>query len=480
MISIDWPGKAKELARLIPQTRFNTQVIQALGCDDKRAIGIGCSGGLDSMALLLLVYAYFPELHSRLTVLHMNHLLRGEESDEDEKFVEHVSKKLGLPICVGAWTDIDLTKKVNENSAREARHRLYDKFIKQEGSAYVLMGHHQGDVLETLMLRVARGSNLQGLSAPRPVQVFDEHKTFLRPMIGIEKNDLRTAMQALEIPWREDSSNNENDYDRNRLRNEVIPVWQASTQFNLNKAANQVREYLEEAYELLDGVLAESNLPKTYEDNHKLSAPLPLRAVLRRWIYQWAFALKVVESLSPVTINAILDTLYTRGSGQWSVGNHFVAVKGRRISLENGLKSPDKWTLLVSIKNTNEVTLENNSIFTVSYLSNSDKVMKDLASSKYSEDRTVLINAAMVEEDSLIVRSWEAGDRYKPYNSPGSKKLQDMFTDRKIERSERSRLPVVTTMQGEILWCPKLPLNEEFRITPETNTILQLTYNSQT
>ncbi|MCZ6673360.1 MAG: tRNA lysidine(34) synthetase TilS [Verrucomicrobia bacterium] len=474
---MDWSGKAEALGALIQKPLLHPRVVELLETENS-AVGVACSGGLDSLAALLLTFAHFPNLRSRLTVLHFNHLLRGKASDGDAAFVQEVAEGLGLPNRIGAWKDRDSEKSVSEAAAREARHAFIDVYVISNGGGLIVTGHQQGDILESLMLRIARASNVAGLSAPKPVSRFSNGKTIVRPLLNVSKDSLRSSMSSAEIPWREDASNEESEFDRNRLRNEVIPSWKKATQFNLDQAAAQIRDYMEEADEVIDHSLASSEYPPASGNPVQLPVGSGPRGVLRRWLYLWLQAQNISRSVSPSVVNEVLDNLKSGGQSQWSVGEGFLRVENSSLFYQNEPVEPTIWGDPIALTPGEEVTLPTGAKLSTQAVTASEDLLESLKKGKYSEQATVLIDSDCLPNSSILVRRWTPGDRYQPLNAPGSRKLQDMFVDRKISRQERNSLPVVITSDSLILWCPGLPVNHNYRVTEKTKQILQLTYSS--
>lgn len=474
---MDWAGKAEALKALLGKSLLNKRAVEVLDKAESR-VGIACSGGLDSVAALLLVHAHFPHLRSRLSVLHFNHLLRGNASDEDARFVERIAAGLALAFESASWSDRNSEKAASEASAREARQSFFDDFVAKDGRAIIVTGHQEGDILETLMLRIARSSNLTGLSAPKPVTVFPEGKTIVRPILDISRATLESAMTAAEVPWREDASNAESWFDRNRLRNEVIPVWQESTQFILGQAAARVRDYLEEADEVIDRFLAFSRYPPPSCNPAQLPIRLGPRGVLRRWLNLWLGEQGLAGCFQLTAFNEVLEILLKGGQRQWSAADGLLRVEGSVISFQPPVSESKPWSEPFWLEPGEAITLPSGAKLTSQWVTPSDSVLEDLRKGKYCENSTVLIDGDRIPGGSLQIRCRRPGDRYHAFNAPGTRKLQDMFVDRKISREERNNLPVVLTLDSLILWCPGLPVNHIGRVTLKTKKILQLTYTS--
>lgn len=473
---MNWPGYAQALAEKIPLDRLHSRVVEYLKEAPSGAMGLSCSGGIDSLSALLLIHWHFPSRRDDMSVLHFNHLLRGEASHRDEQFVADIAAQLGLPFLSDSWGDRDADAPVSEARAREARHAFFDRFLRGKGGGMVVLGHQQNDILETFMLRLARSSNVAGLAAPRPLHTFSDHKTYLRPLLGITRGELEGYFRGLGIPWREDLSNREGKYDRNRLRNEIIPDWQAATQYDLVRAAARVRQYMEEADEVIDRFLAASRYPDPDNNPARFPRESGPRGVLRRWLYQWLHRRELLKSASPARVDEMLDAAESGALAEWSMGGGFVRVDREGIAFEETPAGiPADWPP-VSLVAGGAIYFPDRTRIRANRREFTRDLFSGLSGKKYSERRTVFLDRDALEEDALLVRPWQPGDRYRPLNAPGSRKLQDLFVDRKIARGERKRLPVVTTASSLVLWAPGLPVSHDHRITSTTKEILQLTY----
>ena len=473
---MNWPGYAQALAEKLPLDRLHPRVVGYLRESPSGAVGLSCSGGIDSLSALLLLYEHFPERRKDMSALHFNHLLRESDSHKDEQFVADVATQLDLPFLSDSWDDRDAGAPVNEAEARKARHAFFDRFLQRKGGGVVVLGHQKNDILESMMLRMARSSNVAGLAAPRPLHKFSDQKTYLRPMLGITRGELETCFRSLSIPWREDLSNREALFDRNRLRNEIIPAWQAVTQYDLAQAAGRVRQYLEEADEVMDRFLAACRYPAPASNPCHLPEELGPRGVLRRWLYLWLHGRELLGSASPARVDEMLRAILTHTSARWPMGGGFVRVESGRIAFEAPAgESLAHWPP-VSLVAGGAIYFPDRTRMRAKVLDFSRELLNSLSLRKYSERRTVFLDRDVLNADAVWVRPWRPGDRYRPLNAPGSRKLQDLFVDRKIARTERKRLPVVTTADSLILWTPGLPVSHDHRITSNTKKILQLTY----
>jgi len=195
---------------------LETQVLHRLESAKGMPVAVACSGGPDSVALAFVLVG----LHDGpVTLLHFNHGLRAEASDGDEHFVRELATRLGCDFRSARWEN---PSKQNEVAAREARLA----FLHRWEHSLIFFGQHADDAAETLLMRLARGSSIEGLSAPHPVVEYGQH-LHLRPLLKLRKATIVAALERLGIAYRTDASNATGDYLRNRIRNELLPLWQS-------------------------------------------------------------------------------------------------------------------------------------------------------------------------------------------------------------------------------------------------------------
>ncbi|NTW56759.1 MAG: tRNA lysidine(34) synthetase TilS [Chlorobiaceae bacterium] len=214
------------------------------------------SGGPDSIAMLLLLHAVKPAFHFELAAAHCNFSLRGRESDDDERFVTEFCSSLDVP-CSTVRFDTGLAaaemKKSIEESARILRYRYFESLAAQKGFTRIATGHHVSDNAETLLFNLFRGVSLPGL-----VGIREHNGRIIRPMLLFHKEDIRSYLREKGVDAREDSSNALDEYDRNFIRNRVIPLIEERfaskllpSLSRLSVQAGELEEFLELHFEEL-------------------------------------------------------------------------------------------------------------------------------------------------------------------------------------------------------------------------------------
>ncbi|TNJ39692.1 tRNA lysidine(34) synthetase TilS [Chlorobaculum thiosulfatiphilum] len=186
------------------------------------AVLLAVSGGPDSMALLHLFAAASPVLRCRLGVAHCNFTLRGKESDGDEAFVRDVCRALGIECHVRRFDTASVSlawKKSVEESARSLRYDFFDELCREAGFTRIATGHHSGDNAETVLFNLFRGTGVSGLRGIRA-----RHGAIIRPLLPFTRWEIVAYLEEKQIAWRDDHTNEGIEYDRNFIRNRVIPV----------------------------------------------------------------------------------------------------------------------------------------------------------------------------------------------------------------------------------------------------------------
>ena len=283
------------------------------------------SGGADSLALLLLLWAHWPERCAKLVVLHFNHRLRGRASNADVVFCRRVCGELGVAFVSGEWKQA--RKDASEAEARAARFEFFGRELSKRRIKALWLGHQQDDIAETALMRLARGSGTAGLAAPRPVQAMPGGRVHLRPLLSLSKKMIEQTLKKAGAVWREDASNETGDYLRNRIRHEVLPSWSAASDGrDVLAGAALSRELLEEDDVALEAWLdALGSLDGERRLNVKGLAGKP-RAIVRRALYRWLALQGDTGDLSRQGFTLLLAAVEQGKPTRFSLGRRGFAV----------------------------------------------------------------------------------------------------------------------------------------------------------
>lgn len=340
---MNWPRVAEKLAAAIPRAALHPAVLRWAGLDHASSAppvrwAVALSGGADSVALLLLLWAHFPERRARLLALHFDHRLRGRASTADARFCIALCRALGVACVVGRRAvepGGHAASVLSEAAARAARIQFFNTTLRRRRVAALFTGHHRDDVAETLFMRLARGSGAAGLSAPRPVHPQPAlGRVHLRPLLRLDKTALAEALRAAGGTWREDASNVSVAHLRNRVRAKLVPAWRvAAAEPGRDALAGLAlsRELLEE-----DDAALESWAERVtrIDPRNGALALAPLRdlprAVLRRVVHRWLAGTPARTDLNRVGFNALLDLVVSGRTGaKHSLGAAHFALRRR-------------------------------------------------------------------------------------------------------------------------------------------------------
>ncbi|MEN8724306.1 MAG: tRNA lysidine(34) synthetase TilS [Lentimonas sp.] len=440
---------------------------------------VACSGGADSVYLLLILMARRNVLGIDLVVAHYNHRWRGAVSDEDAAFVQSLAEAFDLPFASEVRPENEAA--FTETTARALRLEFLRRAALQYECPCVAFGHQMDDILETQLQRIARGSGSDGLAAPRPIALFPNLPTHVRPLLNMRAGDLRMALRSLNVPWREDDSNGDTSIARNALRCKVIPDLHDALDRDPVVGAARCRRILEEDAVALNQ-LAETQFPEAFKTKRKLSrvalreAP---RAISRRALMAWLNRHVLLASVGAPAMDLILDKIHgSTKKHQVSAGSAYIVIDCDTVEIvmaaESEVELPaESQPLEVGTP----LLLPTGAVLELSLLELDVNLRELIVTGQIDPALEAYFSAA--QYDSFAVRGWLPGDRFSPIGAPGTKKLQDWFVDRHIRKTERKQLPVVINGSGELIWVPGFPPADCLKIRQNTKLALRLTYRTR-
>lgn len=464
-----------------------TTVLSWLAQQRPARLGVAVSGGSDSVALLAWALA---ETAAEVHVLTFNHGVRGDAGAADAAWVLALARELGFTghtATAPPWSEPP-----GEADLRRARYAWFRTMATTHDLGAILLGHHADDADETLLLRLARGSDSAGLVAPRPVHRRADGLVLLRPLLDHRKATLATALQEHDLSWRQDATNQDVGPLRNWLRAAVLPAWSDRLASGAREAGfARSRQLLGEDDAALDAwldtlfTLAPPPEPTSFAKLRDQPVALRRRA-LRSFAQAHDFGAQLtggvfdawVEHLSaPTPVDATLT------DGRRLVWD------GACLHVASAEDMPAAtWTdALLPVGGT--VVLPDGQSLTARLIALDDAARTRLAAGKIDPAREVWLDPAVVADGPLRLRRWQPGDRYHPLGAPGRRKLQDCFTDRRIPVRERHRRPLVclhsgsaggSTGPGAILWVPGLLPAQTAALAARAESALRLTYRADT
>jgi len=420
-------------------------------------IAVAVSGGADSVCLLHLLH----DLHLAVCVLHVNHRLRGPESDADAAFVADLADRFRLPFHLH-----DAPVPAGDNLEQSARRLRLDFFrsVIQRGEAYrVALGHTRDDQAETVLFRFLRGAGTAGLAGIRPVT----RDGIIRPLIETSREEVRSYLRERNVSWREDSSNASLDFARNRIRHQLLPQlardWNPAIVDILAQTADWALAEEEYWHETLDRLQIEPDGSVLIDVGHLNSMPLAAgRRLVRRAI-----------ELSKGDLRGIgfghIDSIHAlpRGTegGRTQIPGLEVSRSFDRIRLGSSVLPyclPITLPMCVPVPGTGiSISLE----------------LIDKSETSGAGD--CVYNSVMGSLDwarlsgNLELRSWQPGDRYQPVGASGEQKIADLFQNARIPAWERSRWPLLTDSAG-IVWVRQFGPAAGRAACPKSNLVLAI------
>ncbi len=466
----------------IPLSKLNPKALYAFEAlaREGKCLAFACSGGADSVLLLSLFVAYYPHFKKQFCVFHFNHALRQESSEEDQRHVEHLANQLDLPF----YTARGHSDAMSEAKLREERHAFFRSQMALLGGGAILFGQQLNDIVESLLMRLSRGSNLSGLLAPKPVQKQAKALIYLRPLLGLTRADIESTLQKMGISYRSDASNLGNVYYRNRIRNQLLPFWETLAPQDILPAMYRSYSLLYEEEEALDyyfdSIHEAAHAPLAAEskscDWHFLQkAPQSLH---RRAFHRFLLKLSqqgIEGRLSAQTIDKIVLQLINKEDFKESFGSGFLEFKAQCLSYVSKIIPLRPWGPL-SLKLGESLVLPDGSSLLLEFVENETLTILLKKPLDFKTSILLPVKKDAIHSLSFQVRSCLPGDRYQPLGAPGSKKVKSQMIDHKIPSFLRSQLPLVCDLKGNAFWSPGLLPSEGSRISPQAACALRLTY----
>ena len=445
-------------------------------------VAVALSGGADSVALLLALGKLAPTEGFHVAgVVHLNHQLRGAESDADEQFCRDLAETLGVPIEIERIDVAALARETGasiEHAAHVARYAFFDRAAARLGAAAVAVAHTTDDQAETFRLRLLRGAGPRGLSGMHP-----RAGLVVRPLIETSRSDVREFLRTQNVTCREDASNADLAIPRNRIRHELLPLLETRFAHGIVDVLDREAAIAREDADYLDTAARSAatrlvvRTPRGVElDAAALVAEPP--AIARRVIrLAQQMAAGADHFVGFDAGEAVRRFAVSNSSGQLDLPGHRVNRRGRVLVLtaSRGREKPAPaadFSYQLDVPGAVTVPEAACAISADTRLVPSGRAAADLWSLAGKSDEAVIEAGKLAAP--LSVRNRRRGDSFRPLGLKGRKKLQDYFVDAKIDRFERDITPVVVDSAGRIVWVAGHALAEEFRVTEATRDVVIL------
>lgn len=395
---------------------------------------IGLSGGPDSMALLNVLMKYRESIPFNIVCAHVHHNIR-EESDSEAKFVEEYCSNNNI---IFEMTKFSYEDKFTESLGHKLRYEYFEKIVKKYGAKYLFTAHHGDDLVETILMRMVRGSSLSGYAGFDSV-VNRGSYSIIRPLITVTKDKIMEYLENNNIPYVVDQSNFDTAYTRNRYRKYILPklkdenplVHQKFLEFSnlLNEYDKFVTEEVNNKYlEVIEhnGI----NLDRLKSNNI---------FIVKNIIYKWLkeFYKDSIVLINKKHIDNIVNIIYSdKPNVTINIPNYELIKEYNILSIKISKNIEDYKYILddeVILPNGNKIIKVKDSVLTSNYVIHIDS-------------SNILL--------PLYVRNVKPGDLMTIKNMKGHKKIKDIFINEKINMTDRIGYPVVVDSNDEIIWLP--------------------------
>jgi tRNA(Ile)-lysidine synthase len=427
---------------------------------------VALSGGADSVFLLYFLQKFKKRFGIELVAFHLNHNLRGKSASDDEKFCFDFCSKYKIKF-ISVSKDVKTYSKQMKISVEEAGRKIrYSELYKTKnkvGCTKIATAHNASDNVETMMLNFIKGAGVKGLSGI-PIRRDD----IIRPIICLTSEEIRKYLKQKKIRFRIDESNLNSDYERNFLRNEIIPKLKKRLNQRLEEKVLNTTKIISEISSILDAQIEKVKLTALKFYKNELGINLKVISKLDRSFLN-VFIKSVLENNFDIELSSenIYDIVRLISSQTGSVvhlkGNLYVFREREELIIgRKYIGKSDSITVKIRIGQKAEI---GNRIISIS------EVKRKLL--MFTGDKSTEFISGDGLGEIFEIRTWRAGDKFEPIGMKGTKKISDFLADEKIS-SIRKNEQLVLTNKGKIVWVIGLRIDERFKITSDTKRIIKL------
>jgi tRNA(Ile)-lysidine synthase len=421
-------------------------------CTPSNRVLLAVSGGLDSMVMLHL----FKKANYPIAVAHCNFQLRGSEAEEDQRFVADACTSLDVPFFTKKFGTQEYAKENRlsiQVAARELRYAWFQELMEEKKFDFLATAHHVNDSLETVLLKWIHGASLEGF-AGIPVR----NKKVIRPMLFATRSLLSDFASERGIMWRSDSSNDSDDYQRNFIRHQVIPklkeinpALESTFRHGLKKITGEL-EFLKTQLEQWKQDHVHQKSGQVLIDKAALLNASFSDSLLWRVVREYGFNIDQCHDM--------MEAMQSQSGKKFIGTSHLLTLDREHIII-----SPyDEAYEAVTIREKNESVVRG--AWEISIVR--------------SKSKDISTNPIIASLDAdkikfpITWRYWQPGDSFYPLGMENRKKLSDFLIDRKIPLADKNGISVLESA-GEIIWVVGHRIDNRYKITPETKTVIKLT-----
>ena len=408
---------------------------------------LGVSGGVDSMCMAALFKC--SRLQPEFAVAHVNFALRGEDSDGDEAFVREWASANGIEFFSTRFDTRSYAAEKGisiEMAARELRYKWFGTLLAEHGFDYLTVAHNRNDAAETMYLNLLRGTGIRGIAGMKELS-----GRTMRPLLNFTREEIEEFATRNGILHREDATNSDSRFVRNRIRNEVFPQFAKINPSFLETSSREMAHFAEiEA--VLDEVFEQKKEQLTHTDGDAFCIDIEKLSEERQPRY-WLFRLLQMSGFSEDMITR-METALDGQSGKTFFSSTHKAIRDRRYLKIYPLAENDPVQVDISVFDISE------------------------GFDPRSKDGSILFVDADKVTLPLNCRRWQEADRFRPFGMKGFRKLSDFFGDLKLDLEQKQRQTVITTVDSEgseqIVCIAGLRIDDRYRITEKTKRVVRI------
>ena len=456
-----------------------------------RTLLVAVSGGPDSMALLDLLASLAPSLRVRLHAAHLHHGLRGRDADRDLALVKERCRLLGIPFVSGR---LDVRARARrrglslEAAAREARYAFLKRCAARAGAEAVALGHTADDQAETFLMRLVRGAGGRGLGGIRPVRAEGALRV-VRPLLFLRRAEIISYAEARGVPFREDASNRDLSFTRNRVRRGLIPYLEQGFNPSVREALLRCAGVLAREHDFCDLHAARRYRALAREEAARVCVParrfFALHPALRAGVLRRALAALGAEGEVRFADTEAVARLCRPAAGGGAVclpGGITARRDYDDLALGRGAAAAAPYEF--PLRDGAEIAVPPLRLrFRVAVVSR--RGVRRLRAKRpglaavwgAGGNGWPLVERLSLDalgSAALTVRNRRPGDRYRPLGMRGARRVKEIMIDGKLPARLRGLVPLVA-LGGEIAWLPGHRIADAFRVTPSTRRVLELT-----
>lgn len=420
--------------------------------DEEDRLLLAVSGGIDSMVMLNL----FSDTSYKIAAAHCNFGLRAAESDDDQVFVEQQCKRINIPLYTRRFDTVARASERGTSlqmAARDLRYEWFEKLCIEYGYSRVAIAHNKNDLVETFLLNLSRGTGIRGLSGIKP-----RNDKIVRPLLFAGRDQITMYAGNLNIQFREDSSNLEIKYKRNRIRHRIIPEFEAlSASFteSVVHTANRLKEAEIIIFRDIETHFNSICVKKDREYYLGIDALLklnPLNTYLFEFLRRWKFPKELVPDI-------ITSLSSPPGKQFYSPTHRLVKDRDYLIITPRISESVSRYYI-----DEDDTEIHEPVLMKIRRIKNNPPFRIPASSKVACLDLHLL-------HFPLIIRKWEKGDYFRPLGMSGLKKVSDYFIDKKLSLVDKENTWIVAS-GNKVVWIAGHRLDDRFKITGRTKDIL--------